>query len=95
MFTSRLLTALGFSAAALIGSAQASFIANFHPNNSLGANPSLFIFGAEGTSGTVTNNDGFSQNFLIDASGVFNLDLDASAFMSTSDAVNGRSFFTM
>jgi hypothetical protein len=87
----RFLPALMAASAALFASAQAAFIANFHPN--LGAaNPSLFVFGAEGTTGTITNNDGFSQTFTIDATGVFTLDLDTTAFMSSSGVVNGRSF---
>ena len=87
----RFLPSLLAASATLFASAQAAFIANFHPNFSSGANPSLFIFGAEGTSGTVKNNNGFNQNFTIDASGVFQLDLDDTAFM-TSGVVNGQSF---
>ena len=57
--------------------AQASFIANFHKNYSGGPN-SVFIFGSEGTSGTIKGNDGFNQNFLIGASGVYTLALGSS-----------------
>jgi hypothetical protein len=89
----RFLPALLAASAALFASAQAALIANFHPNFS-GGTQSLFIFGDVGTTGTVTNNAGFSQSFTIDSTGVFNLNVGTMATMpsSVSNSVNGRSF---
>lgn len=89
----RLLSGLLAASATLFASAQAALIANFHPNFT-GGTQSLFIFGDVGTSGTISNNDGFSQAFTIDSSGVFNLNVGTMATMpsSVSNSVNGRSF---
>ena len=77
----------------LTGAAQASFVANYHPNFDLQRNASLFVFGAEGTSGTITNNDGFSEVFTIGADGVLLFDLPDSAFMDGDGTVNKVSHF--
>jgi hypothetical protein len=66
--------------------AHASFIANFHQNLVAGNN-TVFIFGAEGTSGTATGNDGFNQNFMIDNTGVYTLSLGVSGREMTSSGV--------
>jgi len=89
----RFLPAILAASAALLASAQAALVANFHPNFS-GGTQSLFIFGAVGTTGTISNNDGFSQAFTIDSTGVFNLNVGANATMpsSVSNSANGRSF---
>lgn len=89
----RLLSAFLAASATLLASAQAALIANFHPNFS-GGTQSLFIFGDVGTTSTISNNDGFSQSFTIDATGVFNLNVGPVATMpsSMSNSVNGRSF---
>lgn len=50
--------------------ASASFIGAFHENLNSGDN-TLFIFGNEGTSGTITGLDGLSELFTIAANGVF------------------------
>ena len=65
--------------------AQASFIANFHENLNSGNN-TIFIFGDEGTIGTVTGTDGFSQNFTIDSTGVFELGLGLNGREMTQTA---------
>ncbi|MBU2993395.1 VPLPA-CTERM sorting domain-containing protein [Octadecabacter sp. 1_MG-2023] len=71
--------------------AQASFIANFHENYHAGNN-TIFIFGDQGTTGTATGNDGFSQNFSIDATGVFELGLGVSGReMTASASINNLS----
>ncbi len=62
------LAVLGLAMAA--SSAQADFIANFHENVSTGNNI-LYIFGAQGTAGTIIGNDGLNEAFVIGASGVF------------------------
>ncbi|WP_299632307.1 IgGFc-binding protein [uncultured Roseobacter sp.] len=74
---SRSLASLACASLALLlssAAAHASFIANFH-DNLVAGNNTLFIFGDEGTDGSVTGNDGFSQNFTIDNTGVFELGL--------------------
>lgn len=72
-------------------SAHADFIANFHVNNSPGTQE-LFIFGAEGTSGTISGADGFSQNFVIPAGGVYTESLGSGArTMSSNNALNNLS----
>ncbi|WP_204840007.1 IgGFc-binding protein [Cereibacter ovatus] len=73
------------------GAAHASFVANFHANYYDGPN-SLFVFGNEGTSGTISGNDGFNQTFTIDATGVFSLALGPGGReMTGSGTVNNLS----
>lgn len=69
--------------------AQASFIANFHENYTAGNN-SVFIFGSEGTTGTVSGNDGFSQNFAIDNTGVYTLSLGSAGREMTQSGVKNN-----
>lgn len=84
-----LLCSAGFMA--LSTAAEASFIANFHENLGSGSN-TVFIFGDTGTTGTISGNDGFSQNFLIDGTGVFTLGLGISGReMISSGAKNNLS----
>lgn len=71
---------------------HADLIANFHTNLSSSNALSIFVFGAENSSGTVTNNGGFNQNFLIDNTGVFEISLSTSQVMSTNGAINNLSF---
>lgn len=59
---------------AIAADARADFVANFHENLESGTN-TLFVFGEENTTGTVSGLDGFSQSFTIDNSGVFELGL--------------------
>lgn len=82
--------ALSLAAGLLLSTAaHASFIANFHENFTPGSN-TVFIFGAEGASGTASGNDGFSQNFTIDNTGIFELSL-GNREMTQSGVVNNLS----
>ncbi|WP_156303983.1 carboxypeptidase regulatory-like domain-containing protein [Ottowia sp. oral taxon 894] len=63
-------------------------IAVGHPNNSGGAVGYLFIFGTPGTSGLVVSNDRrVNHDFSIDASGVAEIMVPSSQFLSPSGAV--------
>ncbi len=74
------------------GMAHADFVGVFHKNLLSGPND-LFVFGAEGTTGTITAN-GTEMPFTIDASGVFTDLFGVSGNeMTTSGDVNGLSFF--
>ncbi|MBM9593901.1 hypothetical protein [Roseitranquillus sediminis] len=82
-------TASALACLLLSGAAHASFIANFHENLNAGNN-SVFIFGAEGTTGTVTGNDGFNQNFAIDNTGVYTLALGSRGREMTDSGVKNN-----
>lgn len=74
--------------------ANAAFIANYHPNFSTTNTLSLVVFGAENTTGTLSNNEGFNLAFTIDASGVFQTALDRALFtMPMTGVVNNKSIF--
>ena len=73
--------------------AHASLIANFHENLNAG-NSTLFLFGAENTTGSITGNDGFNQSFIIDATGVFELGLgNRGREMTANGSINNLSLF--
>jgi len=79
------------SAILLAGNAHAGFIANFHENLVTGNN-ALFIFGSEGTTGTINANDGFSENFTIGAGGVFERNFGTGGReMGVNGAINNLS----
>lgn len=79
-------------AALLAGPAQASFVGVFHSNVSNGDN-TLFVFGAEGTSGTITGGGGLNDLFSIGVDGVFVKNFGTSGrAMSSSGSVNTLSF---
>ena len=59
-------------------------IAVGHPNNSSAAIGYLFIFGSQGTAGSVVSNDGMETEFLIDSSGVAEVVVPSSQFLNTS-----------
>lgn len=63
---------MGAAALALCagGVAQADVVGVFHENFSAGDN-TLFVFGAEGTAGTISGLDGLDEMFTIGADGVF------------------------
>jgi hypothetical protein len=66
---------------------------NYH-QNSLAlrpVQPSLFLFGTAGTSGSVFNGGGFNSPFAIDASGFFNLPIPTTQAMTTT-GVNSLGF---
>ncbi len=92
---SRSLASLACASLALLlssAAAHASFIANFHQNFDDTNTNTVFIFGAQGTEGTVSGNDGFNQNFTIDNTGVFSLGLGtAGRAMSQNGVVNNLS----
>ena len=68
------------------------FYANFHPNFVEGSTLSLVVFGEEGTTGSISNRDGFALDFVIDDSGVFQTSVDrAVAEMAMDGALNGKS----
>ncbi len=81
------------ASATVCTSADAAFVANFH-ENLISGNNALFVFGAEGTNGTINGNDGFNESFTIDDTGVFELSLGLSGReMAADGAVNGLSLF--
>lgn len=78
--------------AALSGQASASVIGVFHENLSAGPN-TLFVFGSEGTMGTLSSNDGLSEAFTIGSSGVFERTFGNSGReMTQNGTVNNLSF---
>ena len=87
-----LLLSTSLALSLIAGQAEADFIGVFHENLSSGPN-TLFIFGAEGTSGTISANDGLDLSFTIDASGVFEQGFgDAGRQMSQDGDINTLSF---
>ena len=71
--------------------AWADFIAVGHPNNSYAAVGHVFVFGAEGVTGTVTSKDGvFNQPFTIDATGVVDVTVPSSQFLAPDNTVLGK-----
>lgn len=87
----RHLLAAGLIVGSLPVAANASFIANFNANHGGVSQNSVFVFGEEGTTGTITGRDGFNQNFSIDATGVYTLSLSPNRSMSVSGANNDLS----
>jgi len=72
--------------------AHASFVGAFHENLEAGNN-ALFIFGAEGTTGTITGNDGLNETFTIGLGGVFERNFGSRGREMTSNGtVNVLSF---
>jgi len=72
--------------------AQASFVGAFH-NNLVAGNNTLFVFGAEGTTGTITGNDGLNETFTIGLGGVFERNFGSRGReMNVEGAVNTLSF---
>lgn len=72
--------------------ASASFIGAFHENLNAGDN-TLFIFGNEGTSGTITGLDGLNELFTIAANGVFTRNFGTRGReMTANGTVNNLSF---
>ena len=72
-------------------SAWADFIAVGHPNLSASAVGHLFIFGAEGATGTVKSKDGvFNETFTIDATGVHAVTVPSSQFLAPDNTVVGQ-----
>ncbi|MEM8799923.1 MAG: IgGFc-binding protein, partial [Pseudomonadota bacterium] len=68
-----------------------TLIANFH-ENLLSGNNSLFLFGEEGTTGSISSIGGFSTDFTIDMTGVFELSLGLDGQAQTENGVvNGQS----
>jgi hypothetical protein len=74
--------------------ANASFIANFHENDSLlSGDNSLFIFGEENSTGTIIGNDGYSQLFTIDATGIYTQNFGNSGRAMSTNGTNNFSLF--
>ncbi|GAA6118197.1 carboxypeptidase regulatory-like domain-containing protein [Acidovorax sp. FG27] len=77
-----------------MGDGSLRTIAVGHPNNSSAAVGYLFVFGAQGTSGTVASNDGaINYGFTIDAGGVAELMVPSDQFLSPADTVLGKALF--
>lgn len=90
-FKSILYTSAALAALAAVP-AQASFVGAFHENAGAGNN-ALFIFGADGTTGTITGNDGLSETFTIGLGGVFERNFGSRGREMTSNGtVNLLSF---
>lgn len=89
----RLLLLGSVTAAALSAApASASFIGAFHENINPGDN-TLFIFGNEGASGTITGLDGLNEIFTIAANGVFTKNFGSRGReMNSSGTTNNLSF---
>jgi len=72
--------------------ANASFYAVGHPNIDTGSDSAgfIFVFGSEGTAGMATSNDGFSESFTIDASGVVQINVPVAQYLDEDNTVLDR-----
>ena len=88
---SRRATALALASVMACTSAWADFIAVGHPNHDATAVGHLFIFGAEGATGTVKSKDGVvDETFTIDATGVYEVAVPPSQFLAPGNTVVGQ-----
>ena len=85
--TAKMCTAT-LAGALICTAAWADFIVVGHPNNHSSAAGHLFIFGANGVTGTIASNDGaLNQPFTIGPSGVLDIDVPSSQFLSPGNTV--------
>ncbi|MPV86645.1 IgGFc-binding protein [Ostreibacterium oceani] len=87
------LVILGLVATTWLGTVKADFIAVAHRNFDAGAVGSLFIFGAEGVTGTISSLDGgMDQSFTIPAGGVLQVPVNQIRFFQSAevDSTLGR-----
>ena len=69
---------------------HADFIVAPHPNFETAAEGSIFIFGQEGVSGTLTSEAGFDETFTIGEDGVVEIPVPQSHFLNEDDTVLGN-----
>ncbi len=92
MLNRKLLCSTIVACAALSNPASAAVLGVFHENLNDGDN-SVFVFGAEGTTGTITGGGGLNENFLIDNTGVFTFNFGSRGReMVSNGAVNTLSY---
>ena len=80
----RILGAALVGSAVWVGSASAALIAVGHENLNAGSG-SLFIFGAPGSTGTATSGFGFNQAFTIPLTGVIEINVPTTNFISSAE----------
>lgn len=77
----------------LSSNVSASLLLAAPENLSSSANHSVFVYGAAGTTGTVSNGNGFSQSFTTDANGVVRVQLLNADYITVGNTVENKGFF--